>query len=226
MPTAPSTRPSCTSRLQRALKLRDRLIGAPFYRLVHAEADGFPGCIIDRFGDVVVVEPNSAGADRLIEPLVAALDRLLKPRTIVVSRRRPRAHARRTGAGASHRQGHARRCRSSCRSTARASWPISPGGQKTGWFYDQRDNRAAGRALRQGRRRARPLLPTAAASACRRRASGAKSVLSVDRSQPALDLARRAAALNGVADRACDGDARKPSSSWSRPAPTTAPSTW
>ena len=43
-------------RLQRALKLRDRLIGAPFYRLVHAEADGFPGCIIDRFGDVVVVE--------------------------------------------------------------------------------------------------------------------------------------------------------------------------
>ena len=58
-------------RLQRALKLRDRLIGAPFYRLVHAEADGFPGCTIDRFGDVVVVEPNSAGADRLIEPLVA-----------------------------------------------------------------------------------------------------------------------------------------------------------
>ena len=52
---------------------------------MHAEADGIPGCVVDRFGDVIVVEPNAAGADRLIEPLVAALDRLLKPRTIVVS---------------------------------------------------------------------------------------------------------------------------------------------
>ena len=39
-------------RLERALKLREQLIGAPFYRLIHAEADGIPGCIIDRFGDV------------------------------------------------------------------------------------------------------------------------------------------------------------------------------
>jgi 23S rRNA (cytosine1962-C5)-methyltransferase len=46
-------------RLERALKLRERLIGAPFYRLAHAEADGIPGCVIDRFGDVVVVEPTA-----------------------------------------------------------------------------------------------------------------------------------------------------------------------
>src|SRR5262245_25587041 len=72
-------------RLGRALALRERLIGAPFYRLLHAEADGIPGCIIDRFGDVLVVEPNAAGADRLTEMLIAALDRLLKPRSIVIS---------------------------------------------------------------------------------------------------------------------------------------------
>ena len=37
-------------RLTRAASLRDRLIGVPYYRLIHAEADGIPGCVVDRFG--------------------------------------------------------------------------------------------------------------------------------------------------------------------------------
>ena len=41
-------------RLERALKLRERLFDAPYYRLVHAEADGLPGLVVDRFGDVLV----------------------------------------------------------------------------------------------------------------------------------------------------------------------------
>src|SRR5690606_6050248 len=72
-------------RLERALKLRDQLIGVPYYRLIHAEADGMPGCVVDRFGDVLVVEPNSAGMDRLAEPLVAILDKMLRPKAIVLS---------------------------------------------------------------------------------------------------------------------------------------------
>src|SRR5438552_3426965 len=40
-------------RLERALKLRERLYDRPFYRLVHAEADGLPGLVIDRFGTVL-----------------------------------------------------------------------------------------------------------------------------------------------------------------------------
>src|SRR5215469_10454461 len=43
-------------RLERARALRDRLYGRPFYRLVHAEADGFPGTIVDRFGDRLVAQ--------------------------------------------------------------------------------------------------------------------------------------------------------------------------
>src|SRR6056297_684793 len=51
------------ARLARALALRERLYDAPFYRLVHAEADGLPGVVIDRFGDIAVIQPNAAWAE-------------------------------------------------------------------------------------------------------------------------------------------------------------------
>ncbi len=57
------------ARLARALAHREALYDAPFYRLVHAEADGLPGVVIDRFGDVAVVQPNAAWADAAIEVL-------------------------------------------------------------------------------------------------------------------------------------------------------------
>src|SRR3546814_10168990 len=51
-------------RLAAARDLRDRLIGVPFYRMVHAEADRLPSLIVDRFSDVVVVQANTAGMQR------------------------------------------------------------------------------------------------------------------------------------------------------------------
>jgi len=52
------------ARLARALALRERLFDAPFYRLVHAEADGLPGTIIDRFGEAAVIQPTRPGPRR------------------------------------------------------------------------------------------------------------------------------------------------------------------
>jgi 23S rRNA (cytosine1962-C5)-methyltransferase len=186
-------------RLERAFKLRERLIGAPYYRLIHAEADGIPGCVVDRFGDVVVMEPNAAGADRLIEPLVAALDRLLKPRVIVVSGEGPArtleglapVHrlAKGTLEGAIELQEHG----------ARFLADLAEG-QKTGWFYDQRDNRLlAARFAKDAD--VLDLYSYSGGFGVQAARHGARSVLSVDRSQPALELARRAAALNAAADR-------------------------
>ena len=60
-----------TARLARALSLREHLFDAPFYRLVHAEADGLPGVIIDRFGDTLVIQPNAAWAEAMISDLAA-----------------------------------------------------------------------------------------------------------------------------------------------------------
>src|SRR6202035_2139502 len=59
--------------LERALRLRERLFRAPYYRLVHAEADGLPGLVIDRFGDVLAVQANAAGMDRLEPTILDAL---------------------------------------------------------------------------------------------------------------------------------------------------------
>ena len=71
-------------RLERALRLREQLFDEPFYRLVHAEADGLPGLVIDRFDAVLAVQSNAAGSARL-EPLVLdALAGLLRPRAIVL----------------------------------------------------------------------------------------------------------------------------------------------
>jgi len=60
-------------RIARALRLRETLFDAPYYRLIHAEADGLPGVIIDRFGDTCVIQPNAAWADAFLSTLCNAL---------------------------------------------------------------------------------------------------------------------------------------------------------
>ena len=61
------------AKLTKAVAMRDRMYDKPFYRLVHAEGDGLPGVIIDRFGDTAVIQPNAAWAEMLIEDLADAL---------------------------------------------------------------------------------------------------------------------------------------------------------
>src|ERR1044071_6763843 len=70
--------------LERALRLRERLYRAPYYRLIHAEADGLPGLVIARFGRVLVVQANPAGIDRLMPLVLEALQQVLGPETIVL----------------------------------------------------------------------------------------------------------------------------------------------
>src|SRR6266700_5087745 len=70
-------------RLERALKLRERLYDRPYYRLVHAEADGLPGLVIDRFYAILVMQANTAGMDRLTPVITEVLRGLLSPEAIV-----------------------------------------------------------------------------------------------------------------------------------------------
>jgi 23S rRNA (cytosine1962-C5)-methyltransferase len=66
------------ARLERALTLRRRLYPEPYYRVIHAEADGLPGVIIDRFGDVLSCQINTAGMALLEDTLLAALKKTLE----------------------------------------------------------------------------------------------------------------------------------------------------
>ena len=86
-------------RLAAARDLRERLYPGGFYRLVHAEADGLGGLVIDRYGDVLAVQVTTSGMDRLFEPLAAAVEAVLAPRAIVLSRA-PAAAAEGIAAGA------------------------------------------------------------------------------------------------------------------------------
>lgn len=196
----PPMRALLAARLRAALALRERLHPGGFYRLVHAEADGLPGVVVDRYGDVLSVQLNAALAEAMREDLLAALDEVLSPRRVVL---RNDSSSRaleglplvveeaRGGAG----DGPVELVENGARFLADLGE-----GQKTGWFFDQRENRARVAALAGG---ARVLDAYCYAggfgvlAACR----GASEVVLLDRSERALALAMSAAALNGVEAR-------------------------
>lgn len=184
------------SRIRRALALRERLYHEPFYRLLHAEADDFPGLVCDRFNDVLVLQMNTAGMEALTPALLAVLERLFSPRAIVLRN----DSAARSLEGLQLEVKVARGAISEP-VEVRESGLTFPAdviaGQKTGWFYDQRDSRAFVAPLAAGGSLLDVYCHTGAFSVAAA-AAGARAVLGVDSSAAALDLARRAAATNGV----------------------------
>jgi 23S rRNA (cytosine1962-C5)-methyltransferase len=187
--------------LERALRIRDRLYLAPYYRLVHAEADGLPGLVIDRFGDVLAVQANAAGMDRQEPAIIEALQALLVPSVIVMRNDSPSRGLEglpletRIAAGALSGPVEIEE------SGTRFAVDVLAG-QKTGWFFDQRDNRAFVAQLAPGARVVDLYCYSGGFAVAAARA-GAESVIGIDRSEPALALASRSAALNGVGER-CD----------------------
>lgn len=184
-------------RLRRAVALRDALFGAPYYRLIHSEADGLPGLIVDRYGDVLSVQVNTAGMERLTPVLLQALAEALAPRAVVLRNDSPVRGLE--GLAIEHRLavgelgGPVELVENGARFLADLT-----GGQKTGWFYDQRDNRAFVAKLAKGRR-VLDVYTYAGGFAVQAALAGAASVIAVDRSEHSLSLAEGAAKLNNVA---------------------------
>ena len=184
-------------RLETALALRSRIMEGTFYRLVHAEADGLPGLIVDRYDDVAVVQANTAGMDRLMPLIVSGLRALLPLRAVVA----------RNDAAARQQEGLAADVRllfgddaSSVVEEGGVRFSVDPlGGQKTGWFFDQRFNRDRVAALASGAR-VLDVCCHVGAFGLRCAAAGAASVTLVDSSAPALAQARDTALANGFAD--------------------------
>jgi 23S rRNA (cytosine1962-C5)-methyltransferase len=183
-------------RFERALRLRERLFDAPYYRLVHAEADGLPGLVVDRFGAVVVGQSNTAGIARL-EPLVLdVLAQLLAPDVVVLRNDSPMRALE--GLQSETRLARGKLDGPVLVTENGAVFPADPmRGQKTGWFYDQRDNRRFIAALARDAR-VLDLYCFTGGFAVQAARGGAAAVLGIDGSEPALTLAAEAAALNGV----------------------------
>ena len=187
------------ARLESALALRRRLYAEPHYRLVHAEADGLPGIAADRYGDVLVAQINTAGMARLEPEWVAACDAVLAPRAIVLRNDSPARALEGLEPELRIAKGEIDGPIELLENGAR--FLADPReGQKTGWFFDQRDNRRFVAGLSAGAR-VLDLYCYAGGFAVAAAQAGADAVLALDRSEPALALAAAAAALNGVGQR-------------------------
>lgn len=186
-------------KLRAAVALRDRLYAEPYYRLIHAEADGMPATVIDRMGDVIVLQLNAAGPDRAGDDILAALIELFAPKAIILKNDSP-ARAQ-EGLAIETRLAHGALDGPVTLIENGARFQIDPlEGQKTGWFYDQRDSRAFVAGLCKD--------ATVLDAYCygggfgiQAAMAGATSVTLLDRSAGALEAATRSAALNDVGNR-------------------------
>ena len=185
-------------RLERALSLRRRLYAEPYYRLVHAEADGVPGLVADRFGEALVLQLNTAGMARLDSELIAACEAALAPAIILLRNDSPARALEGLESEVRLAKGELAGPIELIENGARFLADAREG-QKTGWFFDQRDNRRFVAALAAGARVLDLYCYTGGFAVAAARA-GADAVLGLDRSEPALALAAASADLNGVGD--------------------------
>ena len=184
------------ARLKRALALRDALYDAPYYRLIHAEADGLGGLVIDRFGDAVTIEANTAGMELLLPEILAALDEVIAPRIVLIKNDSPVRKLEGLELYDKVAKGSLDAPVELIENGVRFLADLTTG-QKTGWFYDQRDNRAAVAKLSKGRT-VIDFYTYAGGFALQAAKAGASHVTAVDRSEGSLALAAKSAELNGL----------------------------
>lgn len=183
-------------RINQALSLRELAFAEPYYRLIYGDSDWLPGLVVDRFGDYLVVQIASAGMEAVKDQIVEALVQCLRPQGILLSNE----HSARSLEGLPEytevAYGEVPEKVELIENNTRFLAPVA-GGQKTGWFYDHRINRAQ---LQQYAKNKRVLdvfsyiggWGVAAANA------GANEVICVDASASALEGVMHNAQLNGL----------------------------
>ncbi|TCL09721.1 SAM-dependent methyltransferase [Shimia isoporae] len=188
------------AKFTKALQMRERLYETPFYRLIHAEADGLPGVVVDRFGATAVVQPNAAWADALLEPMVAALVEVTGVSNVI-----------KNGSGRARGLEGLEEDSAVLIGTAPAA-PVPvvmngatymadlTGGQKTGLFYDQRPNHGFAASLCKDAK-VLDVFSHVGGFSLAALAGGAAEATAVDGSAAALELAFSGAAAAGVEDR-------------------------
>ena len=186
-------------RLQVALSLRERLFDSPCYRLVYGDSDLLPGLVIDRFHDILVVQLASATMEQHKEALIEALVQVLKPRGILFKNDSAARDAEGLQRYVETAFGVVPEWVALEENGVRFEAPVL-GGQKTGWFYDHRMNRARLAPYVKGKR-VLDLFSYIGGWGVQAAAVGASEVFCVDGSALALDGVERNAALNGVAEK-------------------------
>ncbi len=183
-----------TQRLRQALQLRQQFYPKPFYRLIFGESDLLPGLVIDRYGDHLIGQTNTAGMDQRQDLIAAALQEVLQPKSIYW----------RNDVGIRQLENLPLETHQQFGTTPDETGLEENGvqfrvpllhGQKTGWFYDQHQNRTHLAALAKGKR-VLDLCSYVGGWSVQALANGASTALAVDASQRALDYCQENARLN------------------------------
>lgn len=199
-------------KLRWAIDYRRRVMGDDFSccRLIFGEADAFPGLTVDRFGDVLVTEVLSLGIERIKGMLYRLLVGLLREEfgvnvSVLYERNDSPLRVREgmeTGSGFYAGMGLSTDTDGHCRIVENGvEYEVDyVNGQKTGFFLDQKYNRAAIRKIAKGARVLDCFTHTGS-FALNAAQAGASHVTAVDISADALEIARRNAEINGLSDR-------------------------
>ena len=186
-------------KISAARALRETLGFGDSFRAVFGEGDGLPGLIVDKYADTLVVQSSTAGIDHLLDIILSALQDVYSPRAVVL--RNDTASREVEGLAQEKKVIHGAISGPVVIEESGITYSVDVlEGQKTGFFFDQRENRQALKDLVGGKRTLDCFCYVGAWSLNAAR-FGASEVVGLDSSQKALDLAAANAALNGLSAR-------------------------
>lgn len=196
-----------THRLNIALSLREQCFSQPYYRLVHGEGDNLPGLIVDRFNDVFVVQINTAGMENHKQDVIAALEKNFKPTAIVFRNDSPSRKAEELDTYVETVSGTLPESVIVEENGTRFEIDVLTG-QKTGWFYDHRMNRARMQQYVNDKR-VLDVFSYIGGWGLQALTAGASEVMCIDASAKAVDRIHHNATLNNAEDKlvSVEGDA-------------------
>ena len=196
-----------THRLNIALSLREQCFDKPYYRLVFGESDNLPGLVVDRFDDVLVVQITTAGMEHHKEDVIAALDKTIKPLAIVLRNDSPSRQAEELNSYVEIVSGKLPESVFVEENSTRFEIDVLTG-QKTGWFFDHRMNRARMQQYVNDKR-VLDVFSYIGGWGLQALTAGANEVMCIDASKSAIDQIHHNASLNGFEDKlaSIEGDA-------------------
>lgn len=186
-------------RLNIALSLREAVTDQPYYRLVYGDSDFLPGLVVDRFGDVFVVQIATAGMELVKQDIVDALVKVFKPAGILVKNDSRIRSSEDLPEYVEVAYGEVPEWVPMQENGVHFNVPVFEG-QKTGWFYDHRASRGRLADYVKGKR-VLDVFSYVGGWGVQAAAFGAESVSCIDSSEFALDAVEANAELNGVRDK-------------------------
>ncbi|MGE4415794.1 MAG: class I SAM-dependent rRNA methyltransferase [Marinobacterium sp.] len=190
----PLDRSLLVHRFKVAQSLREMCFDQPCYRLIFGDADLLPGLVVDRFYDIFVVQISSAGMEQLQQEIVDALNKVFQPQAIVFRNDGKMRATEGLETYVEVVQGEVPELAPLMENGVNLLAPILTG-QKTGWFYDHRENRARMQTLVKGKR-VLDLFSYVGGWGAQALAAGASEVVCVDASVTALEVAAENARIN------------------------------